>query len=193
MSQNWCFPTRMPTTLSRSERPTSVNFSHFYLWLLTPSSLVHWKSAIQLRNNSRERGTTAEISHVVGLEGRQTTRRERQRANKWGRDYSDFSVSWERQTFAEMEIWNLLNCLFVPVHMHKMKNKKFSFHRWSKSLHLNDNRQCVEAATEGEQRDCVRSSSEWDQQKNSCRKWKAYEKFFVSNIQMLKYFTHSNN
>lgn len=31
MSQNWCFPTRMPTTLNQSERPTSVNFSHLPL------------------------------------------------------------------------------------------------------------------------------------------------------------------
>lgn len=30
-------------------------------------------------------------------------------------------------------------------------------------------------------KEIVRSSSEWDQQKNSCRKWKAYEKFLVSN------------
>lgn len=94
----------------------------------------------------------------------------RKRANKWGRDYSDF-VSLDETFFSRMEIWNFcLNCLFVPLSASKNCSKKKR--TWALKQKFTSQRPTMCRGGRA-------SGLTQNQQKNSCRKEKIPRHFFM--------------
>lgn len=170
MSQNWCSNKNDIETTKVQRTTDERELFHFYL--------------LRCHSTTEQFTRVAEISHVVVVFVGDKTQQACEQVRSWLQWFFSRSSVWE---LFQMEIWNLLNCLFVPLHTPPQKLPLVLGSRWYAA-----EAKVYISTTDNVSRKSRRVVEIQNQQKNSCRKWK-HREFLIFKFNLNIEIFHSNN